>query len=294
MNELPITAIVVLYYSKHLLPVFLTNIVETIPELNEIILVDNSGEDLSEFVSDTIKVIHSQGNIGYGGAINLGLQHAANDLIVAMNPDIEICLWKGLGQYGLSGYFIASGKPEEWNAMRRFPAMTHDFFRLAFANLTRSFNFVRYFEKKIDLIHGSKTVPVDWVSGSLIITTKKTMQQLGGFDEKYFLFYEDVDLCKRAELQAIPVYILPSVTFKLNRGTSSSIDASQIKLSSEVVSAKRYHYLYSGRSKTALSFTIFKGYCLLIWSVLAGIGYLLNNQKIHCKSRQYKIYYSSC
>lgn len=293
MNPLPITAIVVLFYSKHLIARFLANITEEITGLDQIILVDNSNEDLSEFENSLVKVIHSPQNIGYGAAINLGIKYAKNDLIVAMNPDIRITKWELPSDITPKAQILASGIPNEWTSIRRFPSLTYDILRLSLAHLARPFQMVNKLSGFTSLEDITTPKPIDWISGALIITNKKTMTQLDGFDEKYFLFYEEVDLCKRASLLGIPRYILPEINFNLNLGTSSSKDVNIIKFSSEIQSAIKYHSKFSGRLLTTMFFLIFKLYCFVIATCMTISTIIVSNKKLANKAKQYHVYAKS-
>ncbi|MFH2124854.1 MAG: glycosyltransferase [Pseudomonadota bacterium] len=293
MNEQSITAIVVLYYSKHLLPALLSNIAEKIDGLDEIILVDNSNEDLSEFESALVKVLHSPQNIGYGAAINLGIKKTQNERFVVLNPDITIDRWQLPREINEIDEFILSSKPQEWPYMRKFPGIYYDFFRFALGNLGWPFGWVRAQYGRIPVNQKHPLQSVDWVSGSLIITNKVTMAKLAGFDEKYFLFYEEVDLCKRASFLNIPRYITPLITYWTNQGTASSNNVNEIKFSSSIQSSQRYHSRYTGEYISLFFFKILKFYCGAIALLLGAFNRFSNYQKAIGKERQYHIYFKN-
>lgn len=290
MKEFPITAIVVLYHSKHLINSFINNIQSLITGLEEIILVDNSNEDLSEFENHLVKTIHPSENIGYGAAINLGVKKATNNIIVAMNPDIEITRWELPGDWISNNLIIASGIPSEWTSIRKFPSLLYDMTRLSVKNLARPFQWIHYLSGSISLENIVNPKQVDWVSGAMVISNKKTLRKLGGFDEKYFLFYEEIDLCQRATSLAIPCYIMPNIHFHLHSGTSSLSDVSDIKFISEIQSAKRYHLRYTNKYFCSVIFYCFKIYCFLIAHTLNIIHLIIPHDKIHKKAKQYYLY----
>jgi hypothetical protein len=290
MGNISITAIIVLYHSKHLLPKIIENISLKIIGLNEIILVDNSKEELSKFENDIIKIIHPKNNIGYGAAINLGISAAKNDVIIAMNPDIEILEFNPPTILTPKNLFIASGAPVEWPAIRKFPDIRYDMLRLLLKNLSKIFQFVDNLSGWIRLDKSKKFIEVDWVSGAMIITNKYTMKILSGFDENFFLFYEELDLCKRASKKNIPRYIIPAIRFCLNAGTSSSIDANEIKYTSEIKSIKRYHLKYQKEKTTKYYFVVFKPLFYFISTSLSFVNFFFNNAKIGMKAKQYLIY----
>ncbi|MDH5523368.1 MAG: glycosyltransferase family 2 protein [Desulfobulbaceae bacterium] len=293
MSQKKITAIVVLYHSKHLLGGLLRNMTEKISELDEVILIDNSHQDLSEFESRLVKVIHPAENIGYGAAINLGIKKAKNDKLAILNPDVTIARWALPEKIEQSEFFILSSKPHEWPCMRRFPGIIFDFFRFALGNLGGPFKWVQSLYGVIKIIPGKTLQAVDWVSGSLIVTNKSTMNKLNGFDEKFFLFYEEVDLCKRASLLGIPCCITPMITFFTNQGTASSTNVNEIKFVSSIKSAQRFHSKHTGKNITRLIFKLLKIYCWLISILLKTFNSISNYPKALAKERQYQIYYQN-
>jgi len=293
MNELSITAIVVLYYSKHLLNPLLANITEKIIGLDEIILVDNSNEDLSDFENPLVKVIHPPKNIGYGAAINLGVSMAKNENIVAMNPDLKIESFDFCFATPPATEYILSGIPNGASEFTCFPTPFFDLYRLGFFNLAKLFKPLRKIFRKTPCQHGEDYTPVDWIPGLLIITNKKTLSQIDGFDEKYFLFYEEVDLCKRAHDKGIYVGVSNTIQIKNFCGTSSINDVSDIKIRSEIDSFKRYHSKYSPYATTFLAKTILKIWSLLIKVTCAVVMQVSKREKVRNKMKQYALYASN-
>lgn len=290
MEKTPVSIIVVLYYSSHLLKTLIKNISETIPEADEILLIDNSGEDLSRFRSKSVTIIHTPRNIGYGAAINVGVKNAKNQNIIAMNPDL--CIKKF--NFNFSTFpdekYIIGGKPVEWSHDRHFPSLIFDFLRFAFFNLSRQFKWVYNLTRKTNIENRKDLLIADWISGAFIVTNQRTMDAIGGFDENFFLFYEEIDLCKRAAICGINVYLSPDIKFELNQGTASATDVSEIKLISEIKSSKRFHNKYSGRFMTPVMFFGLKIFSFGAGSLLGLLALIFHNKKMQKKARQYKIY----
>lgn len=287
-NSENISIIVVLYYSQHLIKDLLKNISDTIENVNEIIFVNNSSDSLKEINQKSIKIISPAKNLGYGGAINLAVKSVTNELIVILNPDVFIKKFTIPQNININDFFILSGVLSEWEDMKGFPNIIDDFLNYSFGNLSK------IFKKPYKKIHINKNIAiqeVDWISGALIVTNKKTFNSLGGFNESFFLFYEEVDLCKRAFTLNFPVYITNSISFDSNLGTSSSKNVSAIKLKAVIESAQLYHTLYSGKKITYLLFFILKLHSWLISRGLKLIFKLTKNKKIYNKSKQYRIYF---
>lgn len=293
MEDKPITAIIVLFFSKHLVKELIINITRKIECLNEIILIDNSNQDLSEFENSLVKVVYPHKNIGYGPAINIGLQIAQNETILILNPDIKINKWSLPGDLFRFDHFLLSAKPEEWPCMKKFPHIVYDFFRYALGNLAKPFSVVNHFYGRIPVNQKTKLQKVDWISGSLILTNKSTMETLNGFDENYFLFYEEVDLCKRASINNIFCFITPMITYLNNQGTASSKNVNEIKFISGIKSTQIYHTRYSGKKLSYYLFYILKLHCRVVSILLKVRNSFLPTQKTIEKEQQYSNYYKN-
>lgn len=164
--------------------------------LFETIIVNN---DVSE--TEMVKKLSSeQGcaliandkNCGFGAAANKGAQQARGEFLGFLNPDTlwqKTCLQDiqktfqeqpTLGILGLT-LVATSGKPEEWS-FGKDPTLC----RIILNNFF-------HFEKRA---HRNDMV-VDWVSGAALFIRRDLFVRLGGFDENFFLYFEDVDLCRR-------------------------------------------------------------------------------------------------
>lgn len=235
---LGISIICVSYYSRHLLKKTIADIISNIDHDFEILIVNNSPEEsLDSFESETVKILEPGDNIGYGAAINYGVTKSKYENLLIINPDIELSSFKF--NYP-TGFFIAGGIRPLNPYGYKFPSLLKDTLGILFPYikiLTR---------KKIQCSLNSKTY-VDWITGSLIATNKSTMNLLKGFDEDYFLFYEEVDLCFRAMINKIPVFIDSSISFEasLLRGKASNADVKWLKLEAEKNSFITYNTKHS-------------------------------------------------
>ncbi len=287
------TVIIVLYYSKHLLKALISNILDTMDNVGEIILVDNSNENLLDYETNIVKILTPKENIGYGGAINYGVKFAKNEMILIINPDIYLEKFSIPRELNVDGSFVLSAMPNEWSKMRAFPTVFNDVLMFSFGYLGKIFKFLKDNFKKIYIDDSLNIQAVDWVSGSLILTNKKTMLTLNGFDEGYFLFYEEVDFCKRASIKNIPVYITKNITFSSNQGTASAADVSEIKHKSCIESAQKYHKLYNGQTLTKFLFLFVKLFSFFVYRGLRLLSIYVKTSKITNKAKQYSIYYDN-
>ena len=95
----------------------------------------------------------------------------------------------------------------------------------------------------------------DFITGCCIICKPDTYQQLGGFDEKYFLYYEDVDLSLQAKKKKIKIFILSNLNIHHSIGVSTGGDNSQL---TSYLSSRNRLYLMR---KHFSSFVLYRFFC---------------------------------
>ncbi len=153
-------------------------------------------------------------NSGFGGGVNYGVKRARGNVLGFLNPDTQ---WPGEQLHEIYPLFLREsfsgivgltlmdkkGGKEQWSS-GRVPTLL----RLLKNNFL-PFHFFRHF-------------PVEWVSGGGLFISKDTFQDLGGFDERFFLYFEDVDLCLRAKERGAPIIQDPRYTLLHQGGKSFS------------------------------------------------------------------------
>jgi len=177
----------------------------------EVILTINVNENIDEKnlnYSFPLKVIRNKIPKGFGANHNQAFKVAIGDYFCVLNPDVRLItnpfqmLQKEL--IHLSGGVIApivlSPDFKVEDSIRYFPtlnSLVKKFFK---------FNDGRYFFSE-----NSPTLAVDWVAGMFMLFKSKDFLSLGGFDEEYFLYYEDVDICLRLWKSGKKVLACPQV-----------------------------------------------------------------------------------
>ncbi len=177
--------------------------------VTEILVIDNSDVDSgTPIVRETfpdIKLIKNTDNIGFARACNQAARIAAGRLLLFVNPDAE--LDPGTAS-SLSSYLdehpkVGAVGPKVLNtdgtlqySCRRFPTVWSGLFN-RYSLLTRLFPNNPYSRHYLmsDMDHEA-TQKVDWLSGCCLMVKRDVFQKVGMFDENYFLFIEDVDLCR--------------------------------------------------------------------------------------------------
>ncbi|MER3475134.1 MAG: glycosyltransferase family 2 protein [Armatimonadota bacterium] len=205
----------------------------------EIIVVDNASWDDSvamvkrEFPE--VKLIENRLNEGFGKAHNRAAQVAQGRYLLLLNSDARAHpgALKQLVDYADAHPDVGIIAPKVLNpdgslqySCRRFPVYEAGLFRnTLLGRLFPQNRFVRdYLMTDFDHAH---TMEVDWVSGCAMMIRRETWHQLGGFDEQFFMYCEDVDLCWRAHEAGWKVVYHPDavVTHAIGRSTDKAVNA---------------------------------------------------------------------
>ena len=152
-----------------------------------------------------LQVLHNAHPQGFGANHNQAFKQAQGDFFCVLNPDIRIAhnpfpaLLKAFADNtrGLAAPCIHNSSGQLEDSARKFPTPL----RIAHRVLTR--------RRTRDYPPTQAAFHPDWVGGMFMMLPTPVYRQLGGFDERYFLYYEDVDLCARARLAGLNVVQLP-------------------------------------------------------------------------------------
>ena len=202
-------------------------------------VVDNfSYESIREYISefsDTTFVFNKE-NVGYGRGNNQIINNVAAKYHLVLNPDVvmhEGCIERMLNfmenhtNVAILGPKMIYEDGTLQYSCRRFPTLATFLMR----GLSPFLSF-RPIEKYLmkDVSHAA-LIPVDWNLGSCLLIRKKVYDELGGFDERYFMYYEDIDLCYRAHRSGYEVVYFPdAVVTHQYRRDSAKITSVSLKL----------------------------------------------------------------
>ena len=202
---------------------------------SEIIVVDNASMDNSrqrvtgEFPE--IKWIDLKSNIGFGKACNVGAKSTGGTYLLFINPDTIVSqntlsecvrLLRERPEIGLMGPKILNpdGTLQE-SCRRSFPTPAVAFYRLA--GLNRIFpNSKRFGQYNLSYLDPELECEVDAVSGSFMFMPRSLFQDIGGFDEAFFMYGEDLDICYRVKEKGYKVWYNPRTQIIHFKGRSSS------------------------------------------------------------------------
>ena len=157
-----------------------------------------------------VRLVRPGGNVGFGAGVNRGLaalagEEAPPELVLVCNPDLVVhpgalaALCHALEAepaWALVGPRIFSEDGEVYPSVRTFPSFTDaaGHALLALFNPENPFT-LRY---NPGTPEGGVVAAAGWVSGSCFLARRSALEELGGFDEAYFMYLEDTDLCWRA------------------------------------------------------------------------------------------------
>jgi GT2 family glycosyltransferase len=213
----------------------------------EVIIVDNRSDDETVFEIEKkfskFRFIFNTINGGFANGSNLGAKNAFGEFLLFLNPDTvasESEVEKLLNVTNQNGEFTLvsckqiNEKGKESIASGEFPSITN------LTGLQRAI-----FNTNKSAIHNLQAVISfpDWISGSVMMIRKKTFSDLGGFDEDFWMYFEDVDLCKRIRNENGKIAICNFVTIEHNHGGSSRINIKTTALTKTEVHISRHVFI---------------------------------------------------
>ncbi|WP_374465029.1 glycosyltransferase family 2 protein [Chryseobacterium sp.] len=203
--NMKLSVIIVNYNVTQLLRSCLLSLQKYIREIEyEVVVIDNASTDTSwqELITEfpDIHFISSETNGGFSKANNQAIQAAKGEYILLLNPDTEFegfymkelldfadaqpsfgCL--GVRMHDVEGNFLPESK-------RSVPDMFNSFEKL-FTNFKKN-NSKSYYRNDIE---ENEVAEVDVVTGAFLLAKKAVYEKIGGLDEAYFMYGEDIDLC---------------------------------------------------------------------------------------------------
>jgi len=196
----------------------------------EIFVVDNDSVKPPELPS-WVRLIRNKENVGFARAHNRGIAASSGDPIVLINPDtiVERDFFEHLKGFisenprvGISGPRIVDSEGAlQLSARREINALSGFLGRTSL--LTRLFPKSSLVKSQFPAVTDqSHPTSVDWVSGACMIVRRETLRDVGPLDERFFMYFEDADLCRRARAAGWLVYYLPHVEIVHQTGASSS------------------------------------------------------------------------
>jgi len=218
-----ISVIIVNYNAGHYLKGCIDSLLAC-PLEKEIIVVDNASEDDSLLALagiPGIQIVRNTANLGFAAACNQGVKYSSAPLLCFLNPDcafkpgalanlVEI-MRKGQQVGMVGGLLLNLDDTEQAGARRAIPTPWRSF--------VRAFGLSRFADRWPKLFYDfhmhneplpEKPVEVEAISGACMMVRRDVMQDVGGWDEGYFLHCEDLDWCMRFRQKGWKILFVPS------------------------------------------------------------------------------------
>lgn len=207
-----ISIITINYRSKEYLKRYLSSIYTNLISQSgdkyqfEVLIINNDHQSLElDFpIAFEPTIINHNENVGFGAANNIAARHAAGEFLFFLNPDIEIpdnsllqmfdyfTEHPEIGIIGPKILLSETNQPQPWTCGNKISLC-----EIMFKNSRQK------------TWNKNEITPVDWVTGTALLIRKNDFLSNGGFDEKFFMYFEDQDLCLRVKAMDKKIVFFP-------------------------------------------------------------------------------------
>lgn len=237
---------------------------QTIANQLEIIVADNHSDDDSIGILRNrlgeqmgVRIVEIPANLGYSRGNNRGAAYAKGKYLLITNPDNELepgaleHMVRTLEQdasIGIIALKLVHPDGTRRDSFRRFPsAMDIILKRLPLRKLAHK-RLERYLRRQEE---PTDPIDADWVVGTCILISAELFRSLGGFDERFFLFFDDIDLCRRCWITGKRVVFDPRISARerqerLSEGGMFSLLMSRVGRT-HIASAIKYFWKWRGQ-----------------------------------------------
>jgi GT2 family glycosyltransferase len=281
----------------------------------EAIVVDNNSTDgsidyfknlQSQFVNFSFTT--SSQNNGFAKACNMGAGSASGEFLLFLNPDtvfIETGIKKILDFFssrnevekiGIVGAKLLNPDNSIQYSCRSFPTLARQFYESYFLYrvFPRSKIFGSYFLSGWD--HENVRI-ADWLSGAFMLIKKEVFERMGGFDEGYFMYSEDADICLKLSRAGFKNYYFSQYSIRHDDGAVAS--GNKALRNCQIWRSRRLYFLknYSLTHALLASYLFFLGVInrLLVFSIIAVFkpGSRIYKERVSNELRTLKLYFNS-
>ncbi len=229
----------------------------------KLFLIDNSptpNKELEALAGDQIEYIFNNQNVGFGKAHNQGIQKAIaekSDFHLILNPDV--CFDSGIlieltnelnrdESIGLISPKIVYENGEIQRLCKLLPNPKHLIFRRFLKN-SPSLEKLNQ-ELELQAFGYDRTAEIPWLSGCFLLARTSHLEKIGGFDERFFMYMEDIDLSRRS-LQYFKNIFYPHVTIRhfYEKGSYKSLKLTLIHLYSAIQYFNKWGWFFDRQRK---------------------------------------------
>ena len=228
-----LSIIIVSWNVRDLLRDCLRSVFENVGALRlEVIVVDSASADGSaEMVADEfpqVVLVACDENVGFPKGNNIGMGRASGRYLLLLNPDtvvIEDALPKCIAyieqhpQVGVVGAQLLNDDLTVQSSRRRFPTLWTGIFESTWLQPYAPQALLR--EYYVEDVDDGATAAVDWVMGAFMLTRREIFESVGGMDEAYFMYSEELDWCRRIKTAGWEIIYYPEAQIIHYQGKSS-------------------------------------------------------------------------
>ena len=214
MENLDLTVIITSFHSRD--KIF--SCINSVDKNIKIIVVENSNDQILEkeiqSKNQNVQCILSNVNLGYGAGNNLGLSMVKTNYALILNPDVT------LGRDAIKNFFISIKNLKDFGII---------------APISQNENYSNF-----NLKDNKKIKEVNDVKGFAMFLNMRNLKKINFFDDNFFLYFEEIDLCKRLKNNNSQIFIDPTIKVKHLGGTSHN---SKIEKPMEL--SRNWHWMWS-------------------------------------------------
>ena len=255
MTSPGLSVIILSWNVRDLLRACLASLPLADPQVEIIVVEAASGDGSAEMVRvefPSVNLIASAENLGYTRGNNLGLRAARGRYLLILNPDTEI-MGDALAQMlaymdahptvGLLGPQMLYPDGTVQSTRRRFPMLATSFFESIWLQPIAPRSLLDHYYAR-DLADDA-VAEVDWVVGAALLVRREAYEQVGGLDEGFFMYSEELDWCRRMKAAGWQVVYFPPARLVHHEAKSSAQvpAATHIRFNTSKV---RYYRKYYG------------------------------------------------
>jgi len=264
----------------------------------EVVIVDNNSPDqtreLAKQAAGWATVVLGNHNIGFGRGCNRGLAEVRTPYVVFYNPDAQFTpesareaskFFDKHPRCAIAGPAIAHGDGSDPQAeLNHVGALATPGLLLGDALGLHSSH-----KARTHITHKMEPFRTDWVSGAMLMGRTNVLRELGGFDPRFFLYWEETDLCRRALRAGHEIWCVPQVRASHVGGTSAAEEsADRVKgcIPAHFYQA-RYYYMAKHFGPLAAACTDAAEY--VIEPVVGTLRWALGKQKLPLRRWRYPL-----
>ena len=243
-----LTAIVVAYNSAASIADTIGHLEGVLAPLNgEILVVDNASIDqTAEIAAKSLRcgrVIRSEQNLGFGGGINLGLQQAAGEFVLMLNDDVfpqPGSIEKMMAVFeddtvGLAGAQMVNPDGSSSFAVRKHPPGLRD-------EVERIRDLLSGHHSRVEYPSGQWASEVGMLICACVMGRTDQLRALGGFNDAFFMYGEDIDLCRRLTTSGYRLMTVPTAIAVHQREISPQRRPDRREFAERILDARNTYY----------------------------------------------------